>query len=561
MEDIKYPIELEVITPLSVGAGNDNEWMRGIDYVQKKGKVYVLDIQKAAEKGIDLDRLTSLFLKYNEQGICDLLGNQLDSVSRFVFNAPTSTTNSIKTFLRTQLYGKPLIAGSSLKGSVRSALFSYLRNDETTNEEVFGNMKEGTDLMRFIRIADIEMPSTLLLNTKLFNLRKDDSDWAGGWKHSSSETTAFFKSTGFNTLYECVAPECKGMGCIILARGSFQLMIENTNKNVSHAQKKKELLNGDIRSLFHAINLVTKDYLSKEKAFFEKYPAERSEELIDNIDYLLSLIPTDDSSCLLKMSAGVGFHSITGDWQYEDYAQTGMWSDGRNAGKKKYKSRKTVEFDGRLQLMGFVRLRTLSQEEINQYEQALKTEHTSIIDNIIAPARQREEERLQALEKEQRRKLAAKEEAQKQQSYQELINLAKQCYQNNQFDDAIKNAQDASSLYPEKSEPKVLIEQCQKAKEIIEYQKNEQLITEQKFSQPLAEVIKGKTSAGNLIGTTAKWLKIEGNSFGETELQALLGEVQKLPTKELKRIRGKRSELSKSIGEEWTDKFFMALTE
>ena len=37
MEDKKYAIELEVITPLSVGAGNDNEWMRGIDYVQKDG--------------------------------------------------------------------------------------------------------------------------------------------------------------------------------------------------------------------------------------------------------------------------------------------------------------------------------------------------------------------------------------------------------------------------------------------------------------------------------------------------------------------------------------------
>ena len=69
MEDKKYPIELEVITPLSVGAGNDNEWMRGIDYVQKNGKVYVLDIQKAAKKGVDLDRLTSLFLKYNHNYI------------------------------------------------------------------------------------------------------------------------------------------------------------------------------------------------------------------------------------------------------------------------------------------------------------------------------------------------------------------------------------------------------------------------------------------------------------------------------------------------------------
>lgn len=561
MEDKKYPIELEVITPVSVGSGNDNEWMRGIDYVQKNGKVYVLDIQKAAEKGIDLDRLTSLFLKYDERGICDLLGNQLESVSRLVFKSPAYTTNSIKAFLRTQLYGKPLIAGSSIKGSVRSALFSYLRKDETTNEEVFGNMKDGTDLMRFIRIADIEMPSSILVNTKLFNLRKDGSEWSGGWKHSMGETTSQFSPNGFNTLYECVEPESKGVGSLILAGGAFELMSKNSDKVVSHTQEKKELLNGDIRSLFHAINLVTKDYLYKEKAFFEEYPAERSEELIDNIDYLLSLIPSDDSSCLMKMSAGVGFHSITGDWQYDDYTETGIWPDGRNAGKKKYKSRKTAEFNGHLQLMGFVRLRVLNKEEIGLYEQSLESEHASIIESIVAPARQREAERQEALEKELQRKQAAKEEAQKQQSYQDFINLAKQYYQNDQFDDAINNAKEASTLYPDKTEPIALIEQCQKAKEIKEYQKREQLLTAQKFNQPLAEVIKGKTSVGNLIGTTVKWLKTEGNIFGETELQALLCEARKLPAKELKRIQGKRSELTKSIGEEWTAKFFMALSD
>ena len=108
MEDKKYPIELEVITPLSVGAGNDNEWMRGIDFVQKDGKVYVLDIQKAAEQGVDIGRLTSLFLNYDEKGIFNLIGDKLESVSKYIFKSPVSTNNSIKTFLRTQLYEKPV---------------------------------------------------------------------------------------------------------------------------------------------------------------------------------------------------------------------------------------------------------------------------------------------------------------------------------------------------------------------------------------------------------------------------------------------------------------------
>ena len=69
------------------------------------------------------------------------------------------------------------------------------------------------------------------------------------------------------------------------------------------------------------------------------------------------------------MSAGVGFHSITGDWQFDDYDKTKMWADGRNAGKKKYKSRKIAEYNNRLQLMGFVRLRSLSEQEASEREQ------------------------------------------------------------------------------------------------------------------------------------------------------------------------------------------------
>lgn len=366
MENIKYPIELEVITPLCVGAGNDNEWTRGIDYVQKDGKVYVLDIQKAVAKGIDINRLSELFLKSDEQGICLLLGNQLEEISKYTFQLPVKTINPIKTFLRNQLHDKPLIAGSSLKGSIRSALFNYLRVNEKTNEEVFGSMKDGTDFMRFIQIADIEMPSTKLVNSKIFNLRKDGREWFGGWKHKgtdrngNSHTDEYFLPTGFNTLYECTVPGMKGLGSITLAGNAFALMSKYPSAHISYLEKKRELLAGDINLLFKVINEVTREYLTRERKFFQMYPAERTEEIIDNINYLLSQIPTDGSSCLIKMSAGVGFHSITGNWQYKDYDNTGVWNDYRNYGKKRYKSRKTVEYHDSLQLMGFVKLRKLT---------------------------------------------------------------------------------------------------------------------------------------------------------------------------------------------------------
>ena len=63
------------------------------------------------------------------------------------------------------------------------------------------------------------------------------------------------------------------------------------------------------------------------------------------------------------MSAGSGFHSITGDWQFEDYSRTGVWDFGRNQGKQKYESRKIAVYGEHFDLMGFVKLTAISEEE------------------------------------------------------------------------------------------------------------------------------------------------------------------------------------------------------
>lgn len=559
MEDKRYPIELEVITPLSVGAGNDNEWVKGLDFVQKDGKVYVFDMQKVAAAGIDVGALTSLFLKSDDKGICQLLGNKIGELSRYVFDLPAKTDNNIKTFLRTQFYDKPLVAGSSIKGSIRSALFNYLRTKEEKSEEVFGIMKDGTDFMRFVRIGDVEMPSTVLVNTKIFNLRGHGADWQGGWKHRSTDkegnsyTDGFFNPTGFNTLYECVAPGNKGLGNISLAANAFSLLEKYGQSKSPYANKKRTLLNEPISSLFQVINDVTKEYLQKERAFFQKYDADRSEEVLNCIDSLLAMIPSDGSCCLLKMSAGVGFHSITGDWQYDDFDKTKIWTDGRHAGKKKYKSRKIADYNHQLQLMGFVRLHALSQKEVSEREQALQKSHHDQQEQMLGVIKQREAELLQKQTEELARQRAVEQERQKQEEYNRLIVQAKQDKDSGRWDEAIANLDKAAALYPEKTEVAQLKADCQKAKSIVEYRLQEQKNAEQKFSQPLSEVIKGKASAGNLVGTTVKWLKADGHTFSKSEQTAFISEAQKLNAGEMKKLKSKLSELEKVAGKEIID--------
>lgn len=559
MEDKRYPIELEVITPLSVGAGNDNEWVKGLDFVQKDGKVYVFDMQKVAAAGIDVGALTTLFLKSDDKGISQLLGNKIGELSRYVFDLPAKTDNNIKTFLRTQFYDKPVVVGSSIKGSIRSALFNYLRTDEQKNEEVFGIMKDGTDFMRFVRIGDVEMPSTILVNTKLFNLRKEGEEWMGGWKHNTNKTTDKYDSVGFNTLYECVAPGNKGLGNITLAANAFSLLEKYGQSKSSYAGKKRALLNEPVSSLFQIINDVTKGYLQKERAFFMKYDVDRSDEVLNCIDSLLSTIPTDGSSCLLKMSAGVGFHSITGDWQYDDYDKTRFWTDGRHAGKKKFKSRKIADYNHQLQLMGFVRLHALSQKEVSERELALQKSHHDQQEQMLSVIKQREAELLQKQAKELARQRAVEQEKQKQEEYNRLIVQAKQDKDSGRWDEAIANLDKAAALYRDMTEVIQLKADCLNAKSIAEYRQQEQRDAEQKFSQPLAEVIKGKISAGNLVGTTVKWLKTEEHTFGQSEHDAFIAEARQLPIKEQKNLKSKLSALAKIVGKDVTDELLSEL--
>ena len=86
-----------------------------------------------------------------------------------------------------------------------------------------------------------------------------------------------------------------------------------------------------------------------------------------------------------------------------------------------------------------------------------------------------------------------------------------------------------------------------------EHRKNEADAAAQRFSQPLSEVIKGKTSAGNLVGTTVKWLKGDGHTFGQSEHDAFLAEAHQLSPKEQKNLKSKLSALAKIVSKDVTD--------
>lgn len=580
MTDKRYKIGLEVITPLHVGTGNEHDWIRGADFAQKDGKVFVIDIRKAIEKGIDVSNLFVTNDQRTRNGLEVIDSRRLESIAKYIFISPQSTNNEIKTCLRNQFLGTPVVAGSSIKGAIRSALFKHLGENELKQQknkqqkdnqlvkDVFGDMNEGTDFMRFIRISDIEIPKdnkfinpdTILVNTKLFNLQNNEPDkkWHGGWKNGKSETTRDFHPDEFNTLYECIKPGRKGDGAIILGRSAFDLLVKK-RKEISYADKKKGVVNYEINELFKVINKATKEYLEKEEAFFDKYnEADHADLIIESIKELKALIPDENadtgSYCLLKMSAGVGFHAITGNWVYDNFIDTGT-----DNGKKNKKSRKIAIYKGNnpkpyltgYELMGFVKLRIISEKDV-EYEKLLK--ESAILLNegqweeaykkvckakTICPSRNEHASILEQCETIKKEAALKAEEQKKLNAYNEYIREATEFMSSKKWIEAKQKAKLAEELSVKQTEHYKIIEQCEKAI---------------KYNKPLSEVINNKMSVGNIIGTTKTWIRYQ--TFGEKEFAMLKEVLNNIKEKELKKKYG---ELNTVIGELWANRLLKEL--
>ena len=101
-------------------------------------------------------------------------------------------------------------------------------------------MKDGTDFMRFIRIADIEMPSTELVNSKIFNLWKDRDGWNGGWKHQGTKDgnshTDYYRKNEDYALLEFLEKVCDTVNQgVVDAHAHHHRAAGHTGNDVCHA--------------------------------------------------------------------------------------------------------------------------------------------------------------------------------------------------------------------------------------------------------------------------------------------------------------------------------------
>jgi CRISPR/Cas system CSM-associated protein Csm5 (group 7 of RAMP superfamily) len=443
----KYDLLMEVLTPLHVGAGAEKDWVQGCDFVVDNNHVKILNLKKVSQF-VDNSDLSNALMNKDDAFLKSKLADNLNKCVENEFCVNFFGKNDIKTFIKNGLTNNPIVPGSSVKGAIRSIMVDYLLDEHSKkskklNEDVlFGKASVGESLFRFIKVADAEFEKTDLVNTKIFNLK---SSTTGGWKHDRNRTTDKFKTEGFNSFYEVIGRSQKSTLSLSFADVAFQ---NYAYKIKSFSELKTKLIDTDISFLFGLINKHTKNYLEKEKVFFVKYATDKTELIVRNIDFLLNEIPTDGKYCILKIAAGSGFHSITGDWQFDDYSidelsyKEEKWgkvktvSRGMQQGNKSAKSRKiAISGENDFSLMGFIKLTVLDDKMLAAIE--LEKENQKQIEI----EKQREQQQEQRLLKQQKLELEAKKK-----EFENLISQAQTYYQNNENKAALSLIEQAEDL-------------------------------------------------------------------------------------------------------------------
>lgn len=358
-----YDIGIEVLSPLHIGANQEKNWLRGIDFIQHKGEIFVLDKEKVFG---DLDdqsqaKYLSLISAAKFLELEQFISAEVDpeNYHKTVYGYQGKLpSNEIKTLIRGG-DGNPYIPGSSIKGAMASAVFNFLfdkyqqrigRGDDL-NDSLLGSFSHS--LFRYIRPYDATCDKTELCNVELLNLYNNRGQWESRYKED------------FNITIENFSPEAKGRFRLSLADGLGRfLMIKRGPRALPRYYDDIFLQGNTIEFLFELINAYTREHIRREIEFFEEFSqVEDIDLIIENLENWQKLTSQNKQTCILRMAGGIGFHGITGDWRYKDHVEPVYEPDRRNLiysqrsrqkEPTRYKSRKVIRANA--EVMGFVKL-------------------------------------------------------------------------------------------------------------------------------------------------------------------------------------------------------------
>ncbi len=385
-----YQIQLTTLSPLHVGGAQEKHLQKGLDFLELNGQFYTFNLDTICEV-IDANDVADSLVQGTLSDLIKRNPEAKKKLQRITSNV--NPESEIKAFIKDG-FGKHYLPGTSLKGAISSNVFGKLKknvvNERKNAKELLGDFDNG--IFRHIKVGDVYWDKNLqLLNTKIFNLFSNyNNEWKGGWKHGKN-TSATFNEQGTVFSYECLPNDSKGTLTLRILDSQSELMKKLKEWHQSEVrkleeQKRKQLTDRRVKLtatplptafetvisdnplsfLFKIINEKTKSYIDKEIAFFEKYKVKETDNFVSKLKEFKKQIPSGDApeTCIMRIAHGSGFHSMTGDWQFDDFDKTGT----NREGKKNYKSRKLLFSRHGNQIdfspMGFIKLSTKFEESV-----------------------------------------------------------------------------------------------------------------------------------------------------------------------------------------------------
>lgn len=367
-------VKIDIISRVHIGSGEKLQYGSdfinfredGVNYIGIVSPRKIISLIGNSPQAVEawiaaIERKKSVidFMKaYASKAIIDDYCSRIDQNSAAIKN-----TDTLQTFIHDGL-GRPYIPGSSLKGSIRTAILATLvngsngidgmidRNPRKVNAKsiechCLGN-NPNEDAFRFLQVGDAYFGECYENVVQLVNIneRKQHSYW----DISKPQLVEILTSGDSST--------CE----IRIDRRGYELA-----RNSVHALPSCMT---SLRNIFTTVNRHTKKLLTEEIDYWQervnKPNADRVDDYLDRLRDVMDKIQicekSNGNSCLLRLGAGSGWRFITGGWTegLECFDRTVVPAARRNNDRYvEYNFPKSRRVDNWCKLLGFVRLTLL----------------------------------------------------------------------------------------------------------------------------------------------------------------------------------------------------------
>jgi CRISPR type III-A-associated RAMP protein Csm5 len=340
MANNTIPIQIETLTPVHIGSGEELQGNFEYLHFQDEGVLGVIDANKILKIiGEDVESINKWVEVIDKQGnllkdLPQLRNASSDEVAKRIITIFDKAPNVDKNTIKEQTHlgnHQPTIPGSSLKGAIRTAILTklikenpafvadskqlkdkrgrfnhaniiteYLANDKKEDRrtgKTVSRFSANKDVMRFLRVSDFyfDTNTTVVKNTviNLFNY---------GWGEKKQESA----------YWECIPQHAVTSGNIQIP----QDLLKQVQKNNYITRNDFRLEIFEAKRLFKIINKHTLDLVDREVDFWEDNENPLAiGDYVTHLEHIKQAIGNcDEDACVIRVGASNGWEFMTGGW-------------------------------------------------------------------------------------------------------------------------------------------------------------------------------------------------------------------------------------------------------